>query len=139
MGGIKSPVLTVDAIIEIRGKTMLIKRSAKPFRGYWALPGGHVGYRETAEHAAIREAKEETGLLVRIKGIVGVYSDPRRNPDNKHRVSAVFSAVKIGGKMNAGDDAGEIGLFSRPEIRRIRLAFDHNKILSDYFAQRTKR
>ncbi len=135
----KSPVLTVDAIIEIRGNIILIKRSANPFRGYWALPGGRVDYRETIEHAAVREAREETGLRIRIKDLVGVYSDPKRNPNNEHRVSAVFSAGKTGGKIRAGDDAGEIGLFSGPEIRGMRLAFDHNKILFDYFAQRTKK
>src|SRR3989344_1392282 len=101
----KSPALTVDAVIEIREKIVLIKRSANPFRGYWALPGGHVDYRETVEHAAIREAREETGLTIKIKNIVGVYSDPRRNPDGKHRVGVVFSAGKVGGKLRAGDDA----------------------------------
>ncbi len=135
----ETPVLTVDAVIEIRGRIVLVKRCAEPFRGHWALPGGHVDYRETVEHAAVREAREETGLLVKIKKLVGVYSDPRRNPGSDHRVSVAFSAIKVGGRIMAGDDAEETCLFSRQEIGRIKLAFDHDKIISDYFAQRTKR
>ncbi len=132
----RSPVLTVDSIIEINGSIVLIKRIANSFKGFWALPGGHVEYGETVEHAALRESKEETGLRIKIKRLVGVYSDPRRNPDNVHRVAVAFFAKKTGGKLACGSDAGDIGLFTKQEISGMRLAFDHNKILNDHFKQR---
>ncbi|MFH0890231.1 MAG: NUDIX hydrolase [Candidatus Aenigmatarchaeota archaeon] len=133
----KSPVLTVDSVIEINGKIVLIRRLANSFKGFWALPGGFVEYMETVENAAIREAKEETGLKIKIKRLIGVYSDPKRNPDKKHRVAVAFAAEKIGGKLRSGSDAGGIGLFSERDMKKMKLAFDHNKMIGDYFKQRT--
>ncbi len=127
------PRVTVDGIVEIEGKVVLIKRLAEPFKGSWAIPGGHVENNETVENATIREIKEETGLDVKIKNLVGVYSDPKRNPDNIHRIAIAFSCEKTGGFLKSGDDAGDVELFSKKEIHKIKLGFDHNKILADYF------
>ncbi|MBI4168131.1 MAG: NUDIX hydrolase [Candidatus Aenigmarchaeota archaeon] len=135
----KRTTLTVDAVIEIVGKIVLIKRRGRGFKGYWALPGGHVNYMEKVEHAAVREAKEETGLKTRLIGLIGVYSDPKRNPDNEHRVAIAFSAKKISGKLKSGDDAEEAALFSEKEIGSMKLAFDHSKILKDYFKQEARK
>ncbi|MEO0115069.1 MAG: NUDIX hydrolase, partial [candidate division WOR-3 bacterium] len=74
----KSPNLTVDIIIDYDGKIVLIKRKNPPFG--WALPGGFVDYGETVENAAIREAKEETGLDLKELKQFHVYSDPNRDP-----------------------------------------------------------
>ncbi len=134
----KQTTLTVDSIIEIGGKIVLIKRRAEPFKGFWAIPGGHVNYMETVEHASVREAKEETGLAIKLTGLVGVYSDPRRTLDSEHRVAIAFAARKISGKLKSGDDAANVALFSIKEILKTSLAFDHNKILEDYFKQRDK-
>ncbi len=133
----KRTTLTVDAIIESEGKIVLVRRGSEPFKDFWAIPGGHVDYMETVEHAAMREALEETGLEIKLTGLVGVYSDPSRNPDNEHRVAVAFSAQKIGGSLRGGDDAADAKLFSIVEISGMKLAFDHGKILADYLKQRS--
>jgi 8-oxo-dGTP diphosphatase len=126
----RRPFLTVDiVIIRKDGSFVLIKRKKEPFKDYWAIPGGFVEYGEKVEEAAIREAKEETGLDVELKRIVGVYSDPSRDPRG-HVISIAYLAREIGGKMRAGDDAKLIKSFRR--IPR-KLAFDHREILKEAF------
>jgi len=124
----RNPFPTVDIIIEIQGRIVLIKRKNPPFG--WALPGGFVDYGESLEHAALREAKEETSLDVEIVSQLGAYSDPDRDP-RFHTISFVFVA-KASGQPRAADDAAEIGVFGRASIPRD-LAFDHARILEDYF------
>ncbi|MBW1669677.1 MAG: NUDIX hydrolase [Deltaproteobacteria bacterium] len=124
----RNPFPTVDIIIEIQGGIVLIKRKNPPFG--WALPGGFVDYGESLEHAALREAKEETSLDVEIVSQLGAYSDPDRDP-RFHTISFVFVA-KASGQPRAADDAAEIGVFGRASIPRD-LAFDHARILEDYF------
>ena len=82
----KSPKLTVDAIITKNDKILLIKRRRKPFKDFWALPGGFVNYGEKVEDAVIREVLEETNLECKIEKLLGVYSDPNRDPRG-HTVS----------------------------------------------------
>ena len=124
----KSPKLTIDIIINIEGKIVLIKRKNPPFG--WALPGGFVDYEETVEKAAIREAKEETSLDLENLKQFHVYSEPSRDPRG-HNISVVFTAQGIG-VPKAADDAKEIGLFSQNDLPE-EIAFDHQKILGDYF------
>ena len=104
----KNPLPTVDAIIESKNKIVLIRRGNEPFKGKLALPGGFIDHLETAEHAAVREAEEETGLTIKLKCILGVYSDPKRDPD-KHTMSTVFIAESFKGKLKCGDDADFAG------------------------------
>ena len=120
--------LTVDAIIPFEGKIVLIKRKNEPFKDRYALPGGIVEYGERVEEALVREVKEETGLDVEIYRIVGVYSDPNRDPRG-HFVSICFVAIPRGGKLEASDDAKEVALFDLDEIPE--LAFDHNRMIDD--------
>jgi 8-oxo-dGTP diphosphatase len=96
------------------------------------LPGGFVEYGETVESAAIRETKEETGLDVILGDIVGVYSNPDRDPRG-HIISICFLGQKIGGKLIADTDAADVKYFSLDEVSTIDLAFDHGKILEDAF------
>lgn len=127
----KSPALAVDIVIEYPdGDIVLIKRGIEPFKGMWALPGGHVEVGETVESAAVREAAEETGLDINLEGIVGVYSDPDRDP-RRHTVSIVYRARPVGGRLQAATDAREV--IKTGEFRSIPLAFDHEKILKDAF------
>ena len=124
----KNPIPTVDIIIALNDKIVLIRRKNEPLG--WAIPGGFVDYGESVEKAAVREAKEETGLDVEIIGLVGVYSKPDRDP-RAHTISTVFYA-KAENIPAAGDDALDVGLFdidSLPED----IVFDHRKILEDYF------
>ena len=121
------PVLAVDAvIIRKNGNIVLVKRRKPPYEGYWALPGGFVKYGETVEDAIKREVKEETGLDVEIKGLIGVYSKPNRDPRG-HVVSIAYLVVEVSGDLR-GSEETDIGEFNAiPD----KLAFDHNDILRD--------
>lgn len=126
----RNPTPTVDIIITCPGrKVVLIERKNVPFG--WALPGGFVDYGETVECAAIREALEETGLQVELTGLLGVYSDPKRDA-RKHTMSVVFTAQPLDpSRLNAGDDAKNAAIFSLDDLPRP-LVFDHEAILADY-------
>ena len=128
----RNPVPTVDLIIEVEaGRIVLIRRKFPP--PGWALPGGFVDYGETLEAAALREAREETGLEVELLRQFHAYSDPARDP-RRHTISVVFLA-RASGRPRAGDDAAEAALFSRDSLPA-RIAFDHRRILEDYFEGR---
>lgn len=123
----RNPTPTVDIIIEIDDKIVLIERKNPPYG--WALPGGFVDYGESYETAALREAEEETGLHVTGLKQFRTYSDPDRDP-RQHTASTVFIAT-ANGRPQAGDDAGKAELFSEKTLPE--LAFDHEKILTDYY------
>lgn len=126
----KNPLPTVDVIIEPpEGGIILIHRKNEP--RLWALPGGFVDYGETLEDAAVREAKEETSLVVNDLRQFRAYSGPERD-ERFHTVSMVFIA-KGHGVPKAADDADDIGVFTRESLPPA-LAFDHATILRDYFA-----
>ncbi len=127
------PFPTVDIIIEIEEGILMIKRKKPPFG--WALPGGFVDYGESLEEAATREAKEETSLLVELKGQFHTYSDPKRDL-RQHNISTVYIA-KAKGRPEAGDDAKEVGIFGEDNLPTP-IVFDHGKILRDYF-QKTRK
>jgi 8-oxo-dGTP diphosphatase len=124
----KNPIPTVDIIIRYQEKLVLIKRGEPPFG--LALPGGYVDYGETLESAAMREAKEETGLDLHNLKQFRAYSDPSRDI-RQHNISVVFHADGTG-NPKAGSDAKEIILISSEEIENLEFAFDHKKILRDY-------
>lgn len=124
----KNPVPTVDIIIEIKNKIVLIQRKNPPHG--WAIPGGFVDYGEAVQQAAIREALEETSLHVDITHLLGVYSDPDRDPRG-HTISTVFVA-EAAGAPKAADDASELALFDKTDLPK-QLVFDHATILRDYF------
>ncbi len=129
----RNPLPTADVIIEVDGRIVLVRRKHPP-EG-WAIPGGFVEVGETVEAAAVREAFEETGLRVTLTLLLGVYSDPARDPRH-HTVSTVYVG-RAEGRPEGGDDAAEARLFSEGDLPSP-LAFDHGKILSDYFRfQRT--
>ncbi|RJQ17456.1 MAG: NUDIX hydrolase [Nitrospiraceae bacterium] len=124
-----NPFLTVDAIIEVEGGIILIRRKNPP--PGWAIPGGFVDYGETIEEAVCREAKEETGLDIKIIRQFHTYSDPKRDPRH-HTVATIFIATATG-TPQAGDDAEEAGIFTRDSLPE-NIAFDHRQILEDYFS-----
>jgi 8-oxo-dGTP diphosphatase len=130
----RTPEVSVDLVIEMidrPGRPVVLVRRGHPPPGH-ALPGGFVDVGETVEHAAKREAREETGLDVSLGDLLGVYSDPARDPRG-HTVSIVYVATASGEPV-AGDDAAAI-LVTDPEAAPP-LAFDHGRILGDYLARR---
>jgi ADP-ribose pyrophosphatase YjhB (NUDIX family) len=126
-----NPLPTVDLIIEYNKGIILIKRRNPP-EG-WALPGGFVDSGESLEDAAVREAKEETGLDVDLLRQFHTYSAPDRDPRH-HTITTVYIA-RAEGKAVAGDDAKEIGVFSKDMLPG-QIAFDHREIINDYYTGR---
>jgi 8-oxo-dGTP diphosphatase len=117
----------VDVVIPSPEGVVLIRRGSDPFEGQWALPGGFVEVGETVEEAATREAAEETGLAVELARLVGVYSDPDRDPRG-HNVSVAFLARVLSGDFAAASDAAEVAVLDPASVE---LAFDHRRIVED--------
>lgn len=133
----RNPTPTVDVIIFVPGSggkgdgVVLVERLNTPHG--WALPGGFVDVGETCEAAAVREMREETGLDVVLTGLLGVYSDPARDP-RQHTMSVVYTGVARDiSILSAGDDAGKACVFSLGSLPD--LVFDHSAILSDFMTR----
>jgi 8-oxo-dGTP diphosphatase len=125
----RTPLLAADCVVfDARGRVLLIRRRHPPFKGRYALPGGFVEIGETVEEACRRELAEETGLRAGRLHLVGVYSDPKRDPRG-HTCSAVFLAKVARGRPKAGDDAAAAEWVA--DWRKVGLAFDHARILAD--------
>jgi len=125
------PVPTVDVIIEVGDRIVLIRRKHPP-EG-WAIPGGFLDAGERAVDGAVREAFEETGLRVTLTALLGVYSDPARD-SRRHTISTVYIGWAEGTPAG-GDDAAEARLFGEGDLPSP-IAFDHAEILADYFRYR---
>lgn len=125
----KNPLPTVDVVIAHPGMGIVLVKRRYPPLG-WALPGGFVDYGETVESAALREAKEETGLDVALGDLLGVYSDPSRD-SRLHTISTVFAArCSEPDRIKGGDDASEARFFLLNALPE--LAFDHRLILKHF-------
>ena len=126
----KTPALTTDCVIfDSRGRVVLIRRGHPPYAGSYALPGGFVEIGERVEEACRREALKETGIEVGELRLVGVYSDPNRDPRG-HTVSVVYGTIVPSAvSPRAGSDAAHAEWIE--DWRGAELAFDHARILSD--------
>jgi ADP-ribose pyrophosphatase YjhB (NUDIX family) len=125
----RNPIPTVDIIIELDDKIILIERKNPPHG--WAIPGGFVDYGESLEDAAIREAFEETSLNVKLYEQFYTYSKPERDPRH-HTITTVFIAKAVDGHPKANDDAKSLNLFTLNSLPD-NIVFDHRDILMDYF------
>ena len=125
----RNPFPTVDIVLYRQGRGVLLIERRNPPYG-WALPGGFIDYGESAEQAAVREAQEETGLAVRLTGLLGVYSDPGRDP-RFHTLSVAYTAEADDSREpQAGDDAARARFFPLDELPE--MAFDHRQIVNDF-------
>lgn len=124
----KIPKITADGIILNNGKILLIKRKNPPFKDKWALPGGFVEYKEKTEDAAVREVLEETGLKTKVIDLIGVYSDPNRDPRG-HTITVAYLLEPYAGALSKGDDASDARYFEMNNLPE--LSFDHEKIIND--------
>jgi 8-oxo-dGTP diphosphatase len=133
----RNPIPTIDAIIHNdKNQILLIQRKKDPFMNHLSLPGGFVNHGEKVEDALRREVKEEVSLDIEPLEILGVYSDPSRDPRD-HIMSIVFICLTIDDlKGKAGDDASEICWKGLNELDNLNLAFDHKMILEDYLKWR---
>ena len=128
----RQPALAADCVVfDLQGRLLLIRRKNPPFQGQYALPGGFVEYGETIEQAAARELAEETGLAAVSLSLVGVYSDPARDP-RQHVVSVAYLVRVADFFPHAGDDASLAEFVT--DWQRETLAFDHDKIVADALA-----
>ena len=123
----RNPTPTVDILILKDNQIVLVKRRNPPLG--WAIPGGYVDEGECVEHAAIREAKEETGLDVHLTSLFYVYSDPSRDP-RQHTMTTVFTATAEG--LPKGDDDAEIAQYFPLSDLPSPIVFDHATIIADY-------
>ncbi len=134
---IRTPYLAVDVIVQLwegdRFKGIVLVERKNPPVGL-AIPGGFVEVGESVEAAAVREIKEETGLDVKLRRLLGVYSEPDRDP-RFHVVSVVFVG-DAEGDPQAGSDAKEVKVFRIEDVPLDRLVFDHSRIILDYLRLR---
>ncbi len=128
----RNPYLAVDILIIKNKKILLIKRNKEPWKGKLSLPGGFVEWGESVEEAAIREAREETGLKIKIENLLGVYSNPNRDPRG-HVVSIAFIASPVGGKLKSSKE-GEVKWYKleREIFKYFGEKSDHKEMIKDY-------
>lgn len=125
----EQPGLTVDCVVfDPQGRLLLVRRKNPPFQGEYALPGGFVEVGETTEDAALRELREETGMVAEEVRLIGVYSNPRRDP-RRHIVSIAYLVSPNAYSVCAGDDAASAEFVE--DWTTIKFAFDHATIISD--------
>ena len=123
------PWISTDCVVfDERGRVLLIRRKNEPFKGQYAFPGGFIEVGETAENAALRELREETGIEADNLKLIGVYSDPKRDPRH-HSITIAYLVSVHGQTPTAGDDAADAEFVE--DATKEKLAFDHDVILRD--------
>src|SRR5579872_2607792 len=132
------PLVGIGAIIIEDSRVLLVKRAHPPIQGQWSIPGGVLEVGELVREAAIREAREETGLIVEPADLLGVYDRVLRNTDRRvqyHYVLIDFLCHRIGGELRAASDAAEVRWFTREELPALNLAEDTQDVIHKGFAK----
>jgi len=120
------PSVAVDGLVLRSGKLVAVRRKNEPFRGMPALPGGFVELGERTEDAVVREVREETGLVTKVVRLVGVFSNPGRDPRG-HVISIAYALEAVSGRLRAGSDAAQVVRIDLAAVPP--MAFDHNEIV----------
>lgn len=132
------PLIGVGAIIIEAGRVVLVKRAHPPIQGQWSIPGGVLEIGEMVREAAIREAREETGLTVEPGELLGVYDRILRNPEHRvqyHYVLIDFLCRRVGGELHASSDAAEVAWFRREDLAGLNLAEDTVDVIEKGFGK----
>src|SRR5690242_2620935 len=132
------PFVGVGAIIIEDERVLLVKRAHPPLQAQWSIPGGVLEVGELVRDAAIREAREETGLIVEPGELLGVYDRILRNAEQRvqyHYVLIDFLCRSVGGELQAADDAAEVGWFTREELPALKLAADTVDVIQKGFGK----
>ena len=130
------PLVGVGAIIIEGDRVLLVKRAHPPIQGQWSIPGGVLEVGEMVREAAVREACEETGLMVEPGELLGVYDRILRDPEQRvqyHYVLIDFLCRVVGGELLAASDAAEVRWFGREELSALRLAEDTLEVIEKGF------
>lgn len=128
----EQPIIGVGAIIIEDERVLLVKRAHPPIQGEWSIPGGVLEVGELVREAAIREAREETGLIVEPGELLGVFDRVLRNPEQRvqyHYVLIDFLCKPVGGELCAATDAAEVRWFTREELPALNLADDTHEVI----------
>ena len=134
----ETPLVGVGAIIIEDSRVVLVKRAHPPLQAEWSIPGGVLEVGELVREAAIREAREETGLTVEPGELLGVYDRVLRDADQRvqyHYVLIVFLCRRVAGDLAAASDAAEVGCFTREELPGLNLAEDTVDVIRKGFAR----
>src|SRR5206468_9176234 len=132
------PLVGVGAIIIEGERVLLVKRAHPPIQGQWSIPGGVLEVGEMVREAAVREAREETGLMVEPGELLGVYDRILRDPEQRvqyHYVLIDFLCRAVGGELLAASDATEVRWFTREELPALHLAEDTQDVIQKGFAR----
>jgi 8-oxo-dGTP diphosphatase len=132
------PLVGIGSIIIENDRVLLVKRAHPPIQGQWSIPGGVLEVGELIQEAAIRETREETGLIVEPGELLGVYDRILRNPEMRvqyHYVLIDFLCRRIGGELLAASDAAEVRWFTREELSALTLAEDTQDVIQKGFAK----
>ena len=126
------PLVGVGAVIVQDCRVLLIRRGQAPLLGEWSLPGGALECGETLREATVREAQEETGLVVEVREMLGVYERVIRADDQRvryHYVLIDYLCRPVAGDPKAGSDAADVRWFRREELPSLNLAYDANDVV----------
>jgi len=130
------PLVGVGAIIIEGDRVLLVKRAHPPLQAQWSIPGGVLEVGELVREAALREAREETGLIVEPGELLGVYDRILRNEEQRvqyHYVLVDFLCRPAGGELRAASDAEEVHWFTRDELPALKLADDTQDVIRKGF------
>lgn len=135
----EQPIIGVGAIVIEHGRVLLVKRAHPPIAGQWSIPGGALEIGELVREAAVREAREETGLIVEPGELLGVFDRVLRNPEQRvqyHYVLIDFLCKRVGGELRAASDAAEVRWFTCEELPALNLADDTHEVILKGFELR---